>query len=265
MTQRNIGEFKRVELVCWGNIQRSPTGESVLKYKAGQRSLQLDIRSSGVNTLHVVAFADQLERQIELLSAGLSTDVVPDDLEARTKHFAGLHGNDDAIAELSPKEIAEIQKLYKKIRPIHIMKALQLRNEALRAAGIPSEYLRKVSTEVYFADQIRPYDFRQRYDLVLPVSAKPEKRLIEQYKNHEEGSLVKIKFYAADPSHNQVIECKSEGIVRVPKIRVYSSLFDATELKDEPGYGAKGAAEQVAYFMDTVDKALDKIMNIVNP
>jgi protein-tyrosine phosphatase len=103
-------------LVCMGNICRSPLAEGILRKRAEEHGLRLDVDSAGTHAYHVGQAPDPRARQV-----ARERGVCIDDLRARQVTAADFQRfdwllvadrqNQDALRQRFPEHAARIQLL----------------------------------------------------------------------------------------------------------------------------------------------------------
>ena len=219
-----------IRAVDSGNIQRSPTFQAIFNYALSTTNdypLQIEFDSAGIDVDAIMKDQTPALKKLSILDAGLYYDLLTESEKKLTQELldSWFHKNEEDIPD-EQKEI--ITKIYVANKTkIHTIQ-MKFRNDALLEAGIPKEFLPDMRTPFRNHDDLK---------LVLPVERKV---------------VAKVENYFQDI-----------GDDKKPKIILYGDIVGIEPLADELKGGMETARKQVNYFMNTRDKAMEKIVDIL--
>ena len=220
-----------VRAVDSGNIQRSPTFQAIFNYFFNSQDSPYDILfdSAGIDVDKIMKNETPALKKLSILDAGLYYDLIEGEEVGITESLIDtwLQRTEE---EIPNKEKAIITNIYASNKTkIHELQ-MKFRNEALIEAGIPKKYLPGMRN---------PYRSHKDLKLVLPVERKVAQKVEKYHKISEEKT----------PK---------------PHIVLYGDLVGTEPLPDTLKGGIETARKQVDYFMETKDKAIEKIIEILN-
>jgi hypothetical protein len=220
-----------VRAVDSGNIQRSPTFQAIFNYFFNNRDSPYNILfdSAGIDVDKIMKNETPALKKLSILDAGLYYDLIESQEMRITEGLidAWLHRTE---GEIPNKEKMIITNIYASNKTkIHELQ-MKFRNEALIEAGIPKEYLPGMRN---------PYRSHKDLKLVLPVERKVAQK-VEKYQQTSGEKTPK------------------------PRIILYGDLVGIEPLRDTLKGGIETARKQIKYFMETKEKAMEKIIEILN-
>jgi hypothetical protein len=220
-----------VRAVDSGNIQRSPTFQAIFNYFFNSQDSPYNMLfdSAGIDVDKIMKNETPALKKLSILDAGLYYDLIEGEEVGITEGLidAWLHRTEE---EIPNKEKAIITNIYASNKTkIHELQ-MKFRNEALIEAGIPKEYLPGMRN---------PYRNHKDLKLVLPV----ERKVAQKVEKYHQTSGEKTP---------------------TPRIVLYGDLVGTKSLPDTLKGGIETARKQVDYFMETKEKAMEKIIEILN-
>ncbi|MCK4757110.1 MAG: hypothetical protein KAS67_01520 [Thermoplasmata archaeon] len=220
-----------VRAVDSGNIQRSPTFQAIFNHAISMMDdlpFDLEFDSAGMDVDKIIDNTTPALKKLSILDAGLYYDLI----EGREK---------DLVQELietwsyeKEENIPVEQKniitgLYAENKTkVHTIQ-MEYRNKALLEAGIPKEFLPGMRN---------PFSHDDGPRLILPVEMPVMKKVEGYYQDHGLGG-------------------------QIPRIIMYGDIVGIESLPDVLKGGMRTAREQVEYFMNTCEVAMERIVEIM--
>jgi hypothetical protein len=220
-----------IRAVDSGNIQRSPTFQAIFNYffSSQYSPYNMLFDSAGIDVDKIMKNETPALKKLSILDAGLYYDLIEGEEVGITEDLidAWLYRTEE---EIPNKEKAIITNIYTSNKTkIHELQ-MKFRNEALIEAGIPKEYLPGMRN---------PYRNHKDLKLVLPVERKVAQKVEKYHQTSGEETPT-------------------------PRIVLYADLVGIEPLPDTLKGGIETARKQVDYFMETKEKAMKKIIEILN-
>jgi hypothetical protein len=220
-----------VRAVDWGNIQRSPTFQAIFNYffsGSDNFSLPVVFDSAGTHVNDIMQDFTPVTKKLDIINAGINYDILKGGHKRLADDFLSeWYGKSDL--QIPDKEKSQITQLYSEVKTdVHLCQ-MEFRNEALLDAGIPEQYLPGMRV---------PFRHNKNLKLILPI---------------EENIARDVEDYYQPFKDNQ------------PITEIYGNLVGINPLKDELIGGIETARKQVKYFMDTREKAIEKIITLLFP
>jgi len=217
-----------IRAVDSGNIQRSPTFQAIFTYTLSVTKdfpLQVTFDSAGIDVDDILKNKTPAIKKLNILDAGLYYDLIEGEDKGLAQELIDtwIHRSEEEIPDVQKEIITNVYAQNKD--KIHTIQ-MKFRNEALLEACIPKEFLPGMRV---------PFRNHRDLKLVLPV----ERRIVQKVEKHYQTL---------------------GNEVRKPQIILYGDIVDIEPLPDELKGGLKTARKQVKYFMDTREKAMEKIV-----
>lgn len=220
-----------IRAVDSGNIQRSPTFQAIFNYMLSMTDdfpLQVTFDSGGIDVDSILKNKTPALKKLNILDAGVYYDLVEGKERELTQELIDTWLY--VRAEEIPNEQQEIiTNLYAANKTkVHAIQ-MKFRNEALLEAGIPKKFLPGMRV---------PFRNHRNLKLVLPVEREVVKKVEKYYQT-------------------------LGNEVHRPRTILYGEMVGIESLPDELKGGIITARKQVKYFMDTRNKAMEKIVEIL--
>lgn len=219
-----------IRAVDWGNIQRSPTFQAIFNYFfSGTRLLPKSIvfDSAGTHVDDITRDLTPATKKLDIIDAGIEYGVIKGENKVLADEFLSKWlGKDEA--HIPDGEKQEITDLYSEIKTNVHLQQMGFRNKALLEAGIPEEYLPRMRI---------PFRHHENLKLILPL---------------EESIVLDVdEFYQS-------------FLDRQPITEIYADLVGIKPLNDVLDGGIETARKQVDYFLNTREKAIEKIIELLS-
>ncbi len=233
--------------LCSGNVQRSPSFEAVMRYELSQRGEPAGlVTSAGLNVAAMRAGTLPLGNMIKGIGWALEYGLVPAERRAEAESYvARWRGRgEQASSPFDPVEDTALAQLHATVRPLIRERNVEYRNQALREARIPEEFV---------PGSFRPFEPWKETGIVVPMERGYGTRVSAMYRDAARGEHVAIE----DPSASQ------PRMVRAPHIVAYPDLVDGPDLPDNPSGGIAEARHVVEYLMQTRERAADGLLALL--
>lgn len=219
-----------IRAVDSGNIQRSPTFQAIFSHHySGSDKLPYAVvfDSAGIDVDRIMANNTPVIRKLEIIDAGRHYGLIRDKNRILARELLEKWSG-LSETQIPDTEKLRITRLYSEVKTDVHTQQMSFRNQALLDAGIPEQYLPGMRV---------PFRQDESLRLILPVEPSVVRKIDEFYR-------------------------PLQG--RQPPTIVYGDLTGISPLNDELTGGLETARKQVRYFLDTREKAMDAIVELLS-